>query len=59
MTPKNTLAVALAQTGPQQWAWKVVYADGREVAVGASLREDVAREEAEFFKRFLERISKG
>lgn len=58
MTPENAaFTVALAQTDRNEWAWRVLRADGRDAAVGKTLREDVARGEAEFFKRFLEKRS--
>ena len=51
-------AIALAQASPDVWAWRVLDADGREAAVGESPREDVAREQAEFFRRSLARLSR-
>lgn len=57
MLENVSLTVALAQTNPHQWAWRLLHADGRQAAVGECPREDVARGEAEFFKRFLEKRS--
>ena len=57
MLKSTPLTVALAHTDSHQWAWRVLHADGREAVVGESLREDVARAEAEFFKRYLEKRS--
>jgi hypothetical protein len=50
--------VALAHTGPGVWAWRVLTRDGAEAAVGESMREDIAREHAEFFRRSLDRLAR-
>lgn len=50
-------AVALSQTRPDQWVWRVLNSEGDETAAGESGREDVAREHAEFLRRSLIRLS--
>lgn len=51
-------AIALAQTAPDLWVWRVLNPDGGEAVGGQTVREDVAREQAEFFRRSLDRLSK-
>lgn len=59
MTVENTgFAVALAQTAPDLWVWRVLDTQGDPAAFGETAREDVAREQAEFFRRSLERLSR-
>jgi len=50
--------VALSQTRPDHWVWRVLNSEGDETAGGETAREDVAREHAEFFRRSLTRLSR-
>ena len=54
---QNDYAVTLFQDAPQKWVWRVLCADGREAERGHAPRADVAREQAEFFRRAIARLS--
>lgn len=49
-------AVVLQQSSQTVWTWRVLDSHGGEAASGQSSHPDIAREEAEFFRRFLRRF---
>ncbi len=56
MTHSAEFAVHLQQSAPTVWTWRVLDPEGGEAASGQSAHPDIAREEAEFFRRFLRRF---
>lgn len=53
---QSGFAVRLDQSAPGAWTWAVLDETGGEAASGETAREDVAREQAEFFRRSLTRF---
>ena len=58
MTHSAEFAVHLQQSAPTVWTWRVLDPEGGEAASGQSAHPDIAREEAEFFRRFLRRFER-
>lgn len=58
MTHSAEFAVHLQQSAPTVWTWRVLDPEGAEAASGQSAHPDIAREEAEFFRRFLRRFER-
>ena len=49
-------AVQLKQAAPGAWDWAVLDEAGHQAASGKRANENIAREEAEFFRRSLTRF---